>query len=93
MTYGEILLDSRGARHGAAMNKAFRLMGVQSEAFVSVAGEEGLSEIPDRNRVFMDEDAANELRSTDAAFRQVGVCRLKGFSGFHRVFELCWSEA
>ena len=93
ITYGEILLDARGARHGAAMNKAFRLMSVPGEAFVSVAGEERLTEIPDRNRVFMDEDAANELGSADVGFRQVGVCRLKGFNGFHRVYELRWSEA
>ena len=90
---GEILLDSRGARHGSAMNKAFRLMGVPDDAFVSVAGEEALTGIPDRNRVFVDEDAANELGPVDAALRQVGVCRLKGFAGFHRVYELLWREA
>jgi len=92
ITYGEILLDSRGSRHGATINKAFRLMSVQSDAFAIVEGEERLAEIPDRNRVFLDEDALNELRSTDLAPRQVGVCRLKGFSGFHRVSELLWSE-
>jgi len=88
ITYGEILLDSRAVRHGAAINKAFRLMSVSSEAFVTVEGEERLDEIPDRNRGFLDEDAANELGSAVVAFRQVGVCRLKGFSGFHRVYEL-----
>ena len=93
ITYGEILLDTRGARHGAAMNKAFRLMSVPGDAFVSVVGEERATEIPDRNRVFMDEEAANELGSADVAFRQVGVCHLKGFNGFHRVYELRWSEA
>lgn len=93
VTYGEILLDSRGARHGAAINEAFRLMSVPNEAFVAVEGEERLPEIPDRNRVFLGEDAANELRRADAAFRQVGVCCLKGFSGFHRVYELRWNEA
>lgn len=92
ITYGQILLDARGSRHGAAINEAFRLMSVPGDAFVSVAGEERVTEIPDRNRVFMDEDAANELASADVAFRQVGVCRLKGFSGFHRVYELRWSE-
>ena len=92
ITYGEILLDARGSRHGAAMNKAFRLMSVPHDAFVNVAGEESVTEIPDRNRVFMDEDATNELGSGDVRFRQVGVCRLKGFSGFHRVYELRWSE-
>jgi class 3 adenylate cyclase len=92
VTYGQILLDSRGARHGAAINEAFRLMGVPSDAFVIVEGEERLTEIPDRDRVFLDEDAANELGSADRPIRQVGVCRLKGFSGFHRVYELRWKE-
>ena len=93
ITYGQILLDARGSRHGAAINEAFRLTGVPSDAFVIVEGEERLTEIPDRNRVFLDEDAANELNPADFPIRQVGVCRLKGFSWFHRVYELRWSEA
>lgn len=71
-------------------------MGMPGDAFVTVEGEERLTEIPDRNRVFMDEDSVNELRSADMAdmtLRQVGVCRLKGFGGFHRVHELRWGEA
>ena len=91
MAYGEILLDSRGGRHGAAINKAFRLMGVPSDTFVTVEGEERLKEIPDRNRIFLDEEAANESASGEVALRQVGVCRLKGFTGFHRVYEMPWN--
>lgn len=93
ITYGQILLDARGSRHGATINETFRLMGVPGDAFVNVEGEERLTEIPDRNRVFLDEDAANELGSADLTIRQVGVCRLKGFNGFHRVYELHWHEA
>jgi len=92
VTYGQILLDARGSRHGAAINEAFRLMSVPSDAFVTVEGEERLSNIPDRNRVFLDEDAANELGSAGVPIVQVGVCRLKGFSGFHRVYELRWTD-
>jgi class 3 adenylate cyclase len=91
VAYGEILLDSRGGRHGAAINKAFRLMGVPSDTFVTVEGEERLKEIPDRNRIFLDEEAATESASGDVALRQVGVCRLKGFTGFHRVYEMPWN--
>ena len=91
VTYGQILLDARGARHGATINKAFRLMGVSSDAFVVVEGEERLTEIPDRNRIFLDEDAANELGSAEVTLSRVGICRLKGFSGFHRVDALVWS--
>lgn len=93
VTYGQILLDSRGSRHGATINKAFRLMSVPAGAFVNVEGEERLAEIPDRNRIFLDEDAANEAGLADLTLRRVGVCRLKGFSGFHRVDALLWSDA
>lgn len=92
ITYGQILLDARGARHGTTINEAFRMMSVPADAFVIVEGEERADKIPDRNRLFLDEDAANELEPADAVIRQVGVCRLKGFSGFHRVYELLWSE-
>lgn len=88
IAYGEILLDSRGARHGSPINKAFRLMSVRPHAFVDVQGEERLEPLPDRNRVFLDEDAAHELDPPAGRLRQAGVCRLAGFSGFHRVFEL-----
>lgn len=93
LAYGEMLLDARGVRHGAVINKAFRLMSVPREAFVIVEAEERMDEIPDCNRIFLDEDAANELTSGDARLRQVGVCRLKGFSGFHRVYAFSWDNA
>jgi class 3 adenylate cyclase len=92
ITYGEILLDARGARHGSAINEAFRLMNVRPDAFVEVPGEDRADPIPDRNRVFLDEDAAHELDAPAGRLRQVGVCQLAGFNGFHRVFELCWKE-
>lgn len=92
ISYGEIFLDARGARHGAAINKAFRLMAVSPDAFVTVDGEERLHPIPDRNRVLLDEDSVHELDRAPAPLRQVGVCRLRGFSGFHRVFELGWRQ-
>ena len=47
IAYGVILLDGEGHRHGATINRAFRL-----------------------------------------SVREVGVCALKGFIGFHRAFEL-----
>lgn len=92
ISYGEILLDARGVRHGAAINKAFRLVGVPADAFVAVDGEERVHPVPDRNRVLLDEESLNELGDR-AAVRQVGVCRLRGFSGFHRVFEFGWRQS
>jgi len=93
IAYGVILLDAHGHRHGATINMAFRLMGVRHESFVAVEDEKSLDEIPDRNRVLLDEASVDELQAQEPAVRQVGVCRLKGFKGFHRVFELRKSES
>jgi class 3 adenylate cyclase len=90
VTYGEILLDSHGTRHGATINKAFRLIGVSSDAFAQVEGEDRLGEVPDRNRIFADEEAVNELSGAVAPFRFLGFCRLKGFTGLHRVYQILW---
>lgn len=93
IAYGEILVDRRGVRHGAAINKAFRLVSVPADAFVAVEGEERMQPIPDRNRVFLDEDAVHELGNAPVSLRKVGVCRLRGFGGYHRVFELGWRSS
>lgn len=88
IAYGVILLDAEGHRHGATINRAFRLMAVSSDAFVDVAGEPRLEKFPDRGRLFVDEASAQELRPGKVMLREVGVCTLKGFTGFHRAFEL-----
>ena len=93
ISYGVILLDDRGHRHGATINRAFRLMAVPAGAFVAVPGEPLMQPIPDRNRIFVDEDSIEALRGAGLAFREVGVCTLKGFTGFHRVFELLADQA
>jgi class 3 adenylate cyclase len=92
ISYGEILLDRGGTRHSAVINRAFRFEGLTREGFAQV--EEGLQReaIPERNRIFLDEDAAHELRAAEIPMRFVGVCNLKGFSGLHRVYEVLWDE-
>jgi class 3 adenylate cyclase len=89
VTYGEILLDARGARHGAAINKAYRLLGVKprdlAEVKVDVEGS-GLSEW---TRILVDEDATQEAGHT-AGVRFVGYARLRGFTGLHAVYEATW---
>jgi class 3 adenylate cyclase len=89
ISYGQILLDTRASRHGAVINKAFRLEGLSRESFTQLEGGGG-NELPDRNRIFVDEEAAQDLRSTEIPLRPVGFCRLKGFSGLQRVFEVPW---
>jgi class 3 adenylate cyclase len=90
ISYGEILLDGQGARHSAAINKAFRLEGLPRDSFAQVDGEGGLNELPDRNRIFLDEEAAREIEAAEIPRRFVGFASLKGFSGLHRVYEVHW---
>lgn len=85
IAYGEILLDARGARHGAVINKAFRLEGLSREAFEQVEGDDAAA-IPERDRVFLGEDAAEEARARGFSLAPVGICALKGFPGLHRVY-------
>ncbi len=87
ISYGEILIDDRGGRHGATINKAFRLEALSHE---SVVQKEAGGEVRDRNRIFIDEEAQQELRVAEMTLRPVGFCTLKGFSGLHRVFEMQW---
>jgi class 3 adenylate cyclase len=90
ISYGEILLDARGGRHGAAMNKAFRLEGLSEASFVRLEGEGEAREIPGHDRIFLDEEAVRELAALEIPHRLVGVSSLKGFSGLHRVYEVVW---
>lgn len=97
ISYGEIFIDATGDRHGAAVNKAFRLQGLVAESFRHVEGENSqLNEIPESNRIFLDEEAAQELRKqappVPVPIQFLGFARLKGFSGLHRVYEILWRE-
>src|SRR5574341_168589 len=60
ISFGEILLDAGGIRHGAVINRAFRLEALTREGFAQVEGGTEWEAIPDRNRIFLDEEAARE---------------------------------
>ncbi|HSE86782.1 MAG TPA: adenylate/guanylate cyclase domain-containing protein [Candidatus Binatia bacterium] len=96
ISYGEVFMDGTGDRHGAAVNKAFRLQGLAAESFRQVEGENSkLNEIPERDRIFIDEEATQELRKqapVSVPLKFLGFARLKGFSGLHRVYEVRWTE-
>lgn len=92
VTYGEILRDAQGNRHGATINKAFRLMGLSPASFARVESADGTEgEISDRDRILLDEEAAQELGETAPLRHFVGFASLKGFAGLHRVYEVDWS--
>ncbi len=91
ISYGETLLDARGARHGAVINRAFRFEGLTRESFAQMEGALPHEAIPDRNRIFLDEEAAQELGTDGIPMRFLGFCSLKGFSGLHQVHEVLWA--
>ena len=63
-----------------------------TQAFLLGADVVAAQSVPHVPGIVTHDAAANELACAEVPFRQVGVCRLKGFSGFHRVYELLWSE-
>jgi hypothetical protein len=92
IAYGEILLDARGTRYGATINKAFRLVSLSAANVARVEGDAANPAVLDRNRILVDEEAAQELRAAETSRRFVGFCHLKGFSGLHGVYEMLWEE-
>lgn len=90
ISYGEILLDARGVRHGAVINRAFRLEGLSRESFARVEGGVAPDDIPERNRILLDEESAQEARAAGVPLRFLGFSSLKGFAGLHRVYETVW---
>jgi len=89
MTYGEILLDARGVRHGATINKAYRLLSVKAKDLVALKGDIEGTVLSEGTRVLVDEDAAQELGRT-VGLRFVGYARLRGFTGLHGLYEATW---
>lgn len=92
LSYGELLLDDRGGRHGAPINKAFRLLGLTPGSFVQLEGHERPAEPPARTRILIDEEALTELGAAAALTRFLGFAALKGFPGLHRIYEVPWQS-
>lgn len=89
VTYGEILLDARGVRHGAAINKAYRLLSVKPKDLAELKVDAERTELPELTRILVDEDAAQEVgRTVGLGF--VGYARLRGFTGLHGLYEAKW---
>jgi hypothetical protein len=89
VTYGEILLDARGVRHGAAINKAYRLLSVKAKDLVELKGNAEGTALSERTRILVDEDAAQEVSRT-VGLGFVGYARLRGFTGLHGLYEATW---
>lgn len=93
INYGELVLDERGGRHGAAINKVFRIEGIKRDQMQDLG--EGLKpeEFMEKNRIFLSEEINEEIKDMkDIQAQLVGVFDLKGFTGLHRIFYIPWKE-
>jgi class 3 adenylate cyclase len=93
INYGELVLDERGGRHGAAINKVFRIEGIKKEQMQDLG--EGLKpeEFLEKNRIFVSEEMKEEIKDMkDIRSQLVGVFDLKGFTGLHRIYYIPWKE-
>lgn len=93
IAYGEVLLDRRGGRHGAVLNKAFRLEGLTEDQRVPVADHAEPHAFPRQDCVLLDEEAAQESERHGVRVRPLGFFRLKGFSGLHAVYEAALADS
>ena len=94
INYGELVLDERGGRHGAAINKVFRIEGIKKDQQQNLG--EGLKpeEFLEKNRIFVSEEINEEIQDMgDIQAQLVGVFDLKGFTGLHRIYYIPWKES
>jgi class 3 adenylate cyclase len=93
ISYGELALDEQRERHGAAINKAFRIEGLKKEDQQSMGGGLEPEDFPEKNRIFVSEETKEEIKDVpEIPVHQVGVFDLKGFTGLHRIYCIPWRD-
>jgi class 3 adenylate cyclase len=93
INYGEVVLDGEGGRHGATINKAFRIEGLRKGEQQSLDGGLNPEDFPEKNRIFVSEEMNEEIKGfKEIETRPVGVFDLKGFTGLHRIYYIPWKE-
>ena len=91
MNFGEVLLEVDGDRIGTAVHKAFRLEGVHAPNLIESEGGIRRDQFPEKNYILVSEEAMSALPEAQRGRCQLlGLCELKGFPGFHRVYQLRW---
>lgn len=91
--YGELVFDEQGGRHGASINKAFRIEGLKKEQQQDMSDGLKPEEFPEKNRIFVSEEINEELKDTpEISVRPVGIFELKGFTGLHRTYYIPWKD-
>jgi class 3 adenylate cyclase len=93
INYGELILDEHGGRHGAAINKVFRIEGLKKEQQQSLGDGLKPEDFMEKNRIFVSEEISEEIRHIkEIQVQPVGVFELKGFTGLHRIYYIPWEE-
>ncbi len=91
ISYGELVLDEQGKRHGVAINKAFRMEGLTIDHQESLKDGLKPDAFPDKNRIFVSEELKEEIDGVEGIDAQlVGVFNLKGFTALHRIYQIPW---
>lgn len=91
ISYGELIMDEQGGRHGAAINKAFRIEALKKEQQESLGGGLKPEDFPDKNRIIVSEELKEQIDGVEGIKPQlVGVFNLKGFTGLHRIYYIPW---
>ena len=91
VNFGETHLDSKGDRHGDAVNMAFRLEGVKVENLLETELGMKKEALPEENRILIAEHVHMDISSMEEiTCRLVGFFEFKGMTGRHKVFEVMW---
>ena len=93
INYGEMVLDEHGGRHGAAINKVFRIEGLKKTQQQNIGDGSKPEDFIEKNRIFVSEEIHEEIRNIkEIQVQPVGVFELKGFTGLHRIYHIPWKE-
>lgn len=92
LNFGEVLVDLDSRRTGSAVYKTFRLESLSGENLIPAEGGVEPGEFPPKNYVLISEEALTPLAKVPGLTNQfLGLCELKGFPGYHRVYQLKWT--
>lgn len=93
INFGELILDEDGGRHGASINKAFRIEGLTKEQRRNLGDAQEHTGFVQKNRIFVSEEISEEVKGNhEIKIRPIGIFELKGFTGLHRVYCIPWNE-
>jgi len=83
--FGETLTDEEGRRYGDAVNMAFRVESLETEALSDATD----APFPGQNYLLVTEQVARELASAQGVeCNELGTFELNGFTGLHRIYQL-----